>query len=340
MKKRNIFCILICLTALILCFRPLPLNAQSGSSTCQVTATAGEKESSPPGDMGDGKEESSEPGTTTEPEARPTEKPGEPGTGEAETEPSKEPGKQEEEGTDPEGEVTTQKPGETGQTPEPEVGKTPGAEEEQEPDGDSGQESQKSEDPPAPGEETTSLDKGGDMPGEESGPVGTGEPVPEGHDEYSSIICWLLVGMLLLCIFAALLAGGILGWLWMLFCFMLFKRSRIRFHGILTDKKSFFVRIKNAEESSGLVQGMIDSAGSFAEFKKEVLQETAFTSIPRQSRMRISCTGRNGRKRDGEMEASERRLFRILERLEGTGEVEVRITCRGTGIDILLVFRV
>ena len=126
----------------------------------------------------------------------------------------------------------------------------------------------------------------------------------------------------------------------MLLRFLLFGRSRIRFHGILTDEKSFFIRVKNAQEGSGLVQDMIDSSGSFVEFKKEVLKETAVTFISGQSRMRISYTGRNGRKRVREMVAGERRLFRLLEKLEGAGKVEVRITCRGTGIDIPLVFRV
>ena len=154
------------------------------------------------------------------------------------------------------------------------------------------------------------------------------------------MIQWTLLTVLALCILAALSAAGAFRWLWMLLYFLLFKRKRVLFHGILTEEKSFFIRVRNAEESSGLVQDIIDSAGSFIKFKREVLQETAVTFIPRQSRMRISCHGYNGRKRIRETAAGEQRLFRILGKLEGTGEVEVRITCRGTGIDIPLVFRV
>lgn len=301
MKKGIIFHILICFVVLIVCARPLPLNAQSGSSTCQVTATAGETETPPPGDTGDGEEEPKEPGTTAEPETSPTEEPG--------ADPTEEPG--------------TGRPDESGE---------PGAED-AEPEGT-----------PIPGEETVQPDTGGDTPGEEPEPAQTGEPVPgeqpEEHDEYGGFIHWLLFWLLLLSILAVLLAGGAFRWLWMLLRFLFFRRSRIRFHGALTDEKSFFIRVRNAEEGSGLVQDMIDSAGSFAEFRKEVLKETAVTFIPRQSRIHISCTGRNGRKRAREMAAGERRMFRVLEKLEGTGEVEVRITCRGTGIDIPLVFRV
>lgn len=360
LKKRNVFRMLIYLAALILCVRPLPLNAQSGSSTCQVTATAGEKETPPPGDTGDENNDPTEPGTTAEPEARPTEKPEGSGDGEPETRPTEKPGgpgdgetetEAPKESGEPEKETATPEEkepelGEAGSTPKPGGGKTPGTEGEKESTGDSGKESQEPQETPMPREEPGDPGTGGDgdTPGEEEEAVQTGEPVPGelpgGHDGYGSLLNWLLIGMLILCLIAALLAGGAFRWLWMLFCFFIFRRSHIRFHGILTEKNCFFIRVKNAEESTGLVQGMIDRAGSFAEFKEEVLKETAFTCIPGQSRMRISCTGWNGRKRDGEMAASERRLFRILEKLEGTGEVEVRIACRGAGIDIPLVFRV
>ncbi len=328
MKKGIIFHILICFVVLIICARPLPLNAQSGSSTCQVTATAGETETPPPGDAGDGEEDPNEPGTTEEPGAGPTEEPGAEPTGRPGAGQPEEPGELEPGETAPEEEEKEPEPGETGTTPKPEG--TPGTEGETEPTGESGKEPPGPEGTPIPGKEAARPDAGGDMPGEQ----------PEGSDGYGGFIYWLLFWLLLLSIFVALLAGGALRWLWMLLRFLLFRRSRIRFHGILTDEKSVFIRVKNAQEGSGLVQDMIDSAGSFAEFREEVQKETAVTCIPGQSRMRISCTGRNGRKRAREMAAGERRMFRVLEKLEGTGEVEVRITCRGTGIDIPLVFRV
>lgn len=339
MKKGIIFHILICFVVLIVCARPLPLNAQSGSSTCQVTATAGETETPPPGDTGDGEEEPKEPGTTAEPETSPTEEPGanpteEPGTGRPDE--SGEPGAED---AEPEEEEKEPESGKTGPTLKPEDGETPGTEE-----GNPEKETPEPEGTSIPGEETVQPDTGGDTPGEEPEPAQTGEPVPgeqpEEHDEYGGFIHWLLFWLLLLSILAVLLAGGAFRWLWMLLRFLFFRRSRIRFHGALTDEKSFFIRVRNAEEGSGLVQDMIDSAGSFAEFRKEVLKETAVTFIPRQSRIHIYCTGRNGRKRAREMADGERRMFRVLEKLEGTGEVEVRITCRGTGIDIPLVFRV
>lgn len=329
MKRRGILQILICFAALVFCVRPLVLNAQSGSSTCRVTATAGETEPPPSGDEGEGKEEPEKP----EPTKGPDEETGEPETGSTE--------EQGEGETAPEQDGT--EPGETKSPSKPEGGNPPGTGEGEKPDGDSEQQTSKPESNYQPGEETGSSDGRGESQ-EEMEPVQTGEPapgeMPGDHDGCRRLNRWLLIGLLILGILAALLAGGALRWLWLLLRFLIFRRSRIRFHGILTDEKSFFIRVRNADEGSGLVQDMIDSAGSFAEFRKEVLKETAVTFIPRQSRIRISCTGRNGRKRAREMAADERRLFRVLEKLEGTGEVEVRITCRGTGIDIPLVFRV
>lgn len=329
MKKTDILRILLCFAVLAVCVRPLSLKAQSGSSNCRVTATAGETATPPPADTGEG-EGPAEPGTTGEPETEPPKETGEPEeTGQDEkTAP--------EEGGEPE-------PGETGAAPKPEGGKEPEAGEKQEPAGDPEKEPQEPESTPVPGEETGHPDTGGDALGEEE-PAGTGVPVPgepQGErDGCRSVIRWTLFTVPALCILAALSAAGAFRWLWMLLYFLLFKRKRVLFHGILTEEKSFFIRVRNAEESSGLVQDMIDNAGSFIKFKREVLQETAVTCIPRQSRMRISCYGYNGRKRIRETEAGEQRLFRILGKLEGTGEVEVRITCRGTGIDIPLVFRV
>ncbi len=306
MKKREIFWILVCFAVFAACIRPLSLKAQSGSSTCQVTATTGETATPPPADTGEGREEPSEPGTTGEPETGPSKEteepkagsgkePGEPGQGEAAT--------PEEEHREPEPESTT-----------------------------------------LSGEETGHLDTGGDsdLPGEEKEPAGKGEPVSgetQGeHDGCRRMIRWLWFTVLALCILVILSVIGAFQWLWMLLRFLLFKRKRIRFHGILTAEKNFFIRVRNVEESAGLVQDMIDNAGSFIMFKREVLKETAVTCIPGQSRMRISGSGPNGRKRVRETAASEQRLFRILGKMEGTGEVEVRITCRGTGIDIPLVF--
>lgn len=162
------------------------------------------------------------------------------------------------------------------------------------------------------------------------------EELPEENDGYGGLIRWLLWGVIIICISAALSAGGAFRWL----LFLLSGRRGIRFHGILTGKRNFFIRVKNKERNSRLVQDMINNAGSLAELKKELIKETAATCIPGQSRMRISWTGRNGRKRVREVQAGERSMFQILEKLEGAGEVEVRITCRGTGIDIPLAFRV
>lgn len=336
MKRRGILQILICFAALVFCVRPPVLNAQSGSSTCRVTATAGETEPPPSGDEGEGKEE-------PEPTKGPDEETGEPEigstkeTGETETGSSEEQGEGE---TAPEQDGT--EPGETESPSKPEGGEPPRTGEGEKPGGDSEQQTPKPESTFQPGEETGSSDGRGESQ-EEMEQVQTGEPapgeMPGDRDGCRRLNRWLLIGLLILGILAVLLAGGALRWLWLLFRFLILKK-RILFHGILTEEKSPFIRVRNREESSCLVQDMIDSAGSFAEFRKEVLKETAVTFIPRQSRMRISCTGRNGRKRAREMAAGERRMFRVLEKLEGTGEVEVRITCQGTGIDIPLVFRV
>lgn len=339
MKRRGILQILICFAALVFCVRPLPLYAQSGSSTCRVTATAGETEPPPSGDEGEGKEDPEKPEPTKGPDEE---------TGEPETEPTKdtgepETGSSEEQGEgEPAPEQDGAEPGETESPSKPEGGELPGTGEDQKTDGDSEQETPKPESTFQPGEETGSSDGRGESQ-EEMEPVQTGEPapgeMPGDHDGCWRLNRWLLIGLLILGILAALLAGGALRWLWLLFRFLILKK-RILFHGILTEEKSPFIRVRNREESSCLVQDKIDCAGNFAEFCREVRKETAVTCLPGQSRMRISFAGQNGRKWARETQAGEQRLFRILKKLEGTGKVEVRITCRGTGIDILLVFRV
>lgn len=340
MKKRGILQILIYFAALAFCVRPLAINAQSGSSTCQVTATAGETEPPPSGDEGEGKEDPEEPEPTKGPENRPAEE-----TGKPETEPTKESGEPDSGSSEEPGEEAAQEkgptePGETESPSKPEGGEAPGAGEGGKPEGDSEKEAPEPENTPQPGEETNPSD--GDSQ-EETEPVQTGEPapgkLPGDHDGCRSMNRWLLFGLLILGIFIALLAGGAFRWLWVLFCF-LFLKKRIPFHGILTEERSPFIRVRNREEGSGLVQDLIDSAGSFAEFHREIRKETAVTYLPGQSRMRISFTGQNNKKWSRETQAGEQRLFRILKKLEGAGKVEVRITCRGTGIDIPLVFRV
>ncbi len=325
MKRRGVLQILICFVALVSCVRPLALNAQSGSSTCQVTATAGETE---PPSSGDGKDEPEKPEPTKEPGSMPAEE-----TKEPEPEPADEPGEGE-----PESEKDGAEQGETETPSKPEEGESTGTGEGTESSArEPKEESPEPEGTPRPGEETKPSD--GDSQ-EESKPAQTVEPVPGDHDGCRSVNRWLLFGLLILGILAALLAGGAFWWLWVLFCFLLWKRKHIVFHGILTEERSLFIRVRNREERSALVQDMIDRAGSFAEFHREIRQETAVTCLPSQSRMRISFTGQNGRKLARETAAGEKRLFRILKKLEGTGKVEVRITCRGTGIDIPLVFRV
>lgn len=174
---------------------------------------------------------------------------------------------------------------------------------------------------------------------EPSHTAGPGQTEPSGQPGKHGGLLWQLVAALLaLCVLAILAAAGVFRhfWTWLLFVFS--RKSRRQFHGILTGKKNFFIHIRDARDSSRLVQEIIDGAGSLAECRKEIMKETSVTEIPRQSRMRISYHGRDGMVHCREMAADEQGMFLFLEKLHGAGNVEVRLTCRGTGIDISLHF--
>lgn len=319
--KRYLFNTLLCLVLSSVCARPLPACAQSGSSTCRVTATAGE---TPPPDSGGG--------GTGEPE-----KP-DPGEGGPET---PDPG-------DGSGEAVPSEPADVPEadTPSPEAGK----EGSPDPAGGSNTPETGQETPPAEsmgpaGEGGTAAGDGGNQTQEpETEPARTAEPEPaedpmepEGHRGWRwKPLAALLI--LILCILAALASAGVFRCLWTGLLFVFFQKSRRQFHGILTREKNFFIHVRDARDGSRLAQEVIDGTGSLAEYRAEIRKEKAATEIPRQCRMRISYTGRDGRKRCRETGAEEQRMFRILAGLGGTGDVEVRITCRGTGIDIPLYF--
>ncbi len=354
--KKFLFSTLVCLMLFSVCARPLPACARSGSSTCQVTATAGE--TPPPSEPGDGGTgESEEPAPEGEPEEPDPGKgqPEEPDSGKGSSEKPDDPGDGNE--TQPgEGDGEAE-PGAPGITPEPgdmasepddpealpEQGETPEAGDGQEPTPVESTEPS-GEDGPAAGDVTDPSQKP-DMElsqiAEPAEPDMQQQPEtePSGEPGKHGGLLWQLVAALLtLCVLAVLAAAGVFRslWIWLLFLFS--RKSRRQFHGILTGKKNFFIHIRDAKDSSRLVQEIIDGAGSLTESRKEIMKETAVTEIPCQSRMRISYHGRDGMGRCREMAADEQGMFRFLEKLHGTGDVEVRITCRGTGIDISLHF--
>lgn len=315
--KKYLFSTLVCLMLFSVCARPLPASAKSGSSTCQVTVTAGG--TYPPSESGD----TGEP----DPGKEPSEKPDDPGDGNG-TQPGEGDGEAE--------------PGAPGTTPEPDgpgalpgKGGIPG-------DGD-GQETTPAESTESPGEGGIAV--GDDMdpsqkpdtePSQTAGP-GQTEPSRE-PGKHGGLLWQLVAALLMLCILAVLAAAGVFRSLWVWLLFLFSRKSRRRFHGILTGKKNFFIHTRDARGSSRLVQEIIDGAGSLAGCREEIMKETAVTEVPRRSRMRISYHGRDGMEHCREMAADEQGMFRFLEKLYGTGDVEVRITCRGTGIGISLHF--
>lgn len=355
--KKYIFSTLVCLMMFSVCARPLPACAKSGSSTCQVTATA--EETSPPsepGDGGTGEPEKPDPGGgSEEPDSgkEPSEKPDGPGEGDG-TQPGDGDGE-----TEPAAPGTTQEPGDTASDPygsDPMTGQggTPGEGDRQEtipaestePTGDGGIAAGDDTDPSqkpdtelsqtAEPEETDTQQQQEKEPSHTAGP---GQTEPSGQPGKHGGLLWQLVAALLaLCVLVILEAAGVFRhfWTWLLFVFS--RKSRRQFHGILTGKKNFFIHIRDARDSSRLVQEIIDGAGSLAECRKEIMKETSVTEIPRQSRMRISYHGRDGMVHCREMAADEQGMFLFLEKLHGAGNVEVRLTCRGTGIDISLHF--
>ncbi len=337
--KKYLFGTLICLMLSCACAWPLPACAQSGSSTCQVTATAGE--TAPPSEPGDGGEpEKPDPGDGQEEPDPGSEPTGEPDSG---SEPTKEP----DSGNEPTGEPKPgdgggSEPGAPGTTPAP-GDKEPGA------GGKPGTGDGQGKNPPETGQGTTPAEsaepsgEGMDPAQQPEEPSRTGEPQQEGPDgktEGHGRLPWWLAAILALCALAVLAASGVFRSCWAWLMFVSFRKSRRRFHGILTEEKNSFIRVRNADGSSRLIQEIIDSTGSLAEYRAELKKEAAVTEIPRQSRMRVSFTGRDGVRRCRETAADEQGMLRILEKLNGAGGVEVRIICRGAGIDIPLLFHV
>lgn len=350
--KKYLYGTLVCLMLFSACARPLPACARAGSSTCQVTATAGEAQTpSEPGDgeqdkpdTGDGEQEKPEPGDRPEEPNPGNGQPEEPGPGDESGEPS--PG---------EGEPETSNPGK-GQPEEPDSGKgqpalpddtgtgdgtqpgedgapeagqepgddAPGQGGKQEPAGgqagstpEAGQGTQPAESTgPAREGGTAARDDDTPQPQPETEPFQTGEPgqaEPSGEPgENSQWPLKLLAVLTALCILAVLVATGVLRYIWTWLLFAFFKRSRRRFHGILTKEKNFFIRVRAAGSSSRLVQEIIDSAGSLAEYEAGIRKGPAVTEIPCQCRMRFSYTDKGGRKRCRETAAEEERMFRIL----------------------------
>lgn len=365
--KKYLFSILVCLMLFSVCARPFPVCAKSGSSTCQVTATAGETPPpSEPGDGGTGESEEPDPeggpeepdsgkGQPEEPDSgkESSEKPDDPGDGN-ETQPGEGDGEAE-----PGVPETTLEPGDMASEPDahgslPGRGGTPGDGDGHEPTsvesteppgegsiaaGDDMDPSQKPEKEPSQTAGSGEADTQQQPEKEPSQTAGPGQTEPSGEPGKHGGLLWqLMTALLMLCILAVLAAAGVFRSLWIWLLFLFFRKSRRQFHGILTGKKNFFIHIRDAKDSSRLVQEIIDGAGSLAESRKEIMKETAVTEIPCQSRMRISYHGRDGMGRCREMAADEQGMFRFLEKLHGTGDVEVSITCRGTGIDISLHF--
>lgn len=355
--KKCLFGTLVCLMLFSVCTRPLPACAKSGSSTCQVTATAGETSSpSEPGDGDTGESEEPDPGGGPEepaPGKEPSEKPDnpkdedgtQPGEGDGEAEPgapkaTSEPGDM---ATEPDDNGAL--PGQGG-TPGDVGGQETTPAESTEPSGEGGTAAEDDADPSQKPDTELSQTAEPSEPDTQQQPekepsqtAGTGQTEPSGEPgKHGSLLWQLVAALLMLCVLAVLAAAGVFRSLWIWLFFLFSRKSRRQFHGILTGKKNYFIHIRDAKDGSRLVQEIIDGAGSLAGCKKEIMKEMAVTEIPFQSRMRISYHGRDGMGHCREMAADEQGMFRFLEKLYGTGDVEIRITCRGTGIDISLHF--
>lgn len=327
--KRFGLCALVCLAVLAFCVRPFPVFAQSGNSTCTVTADArepeptqepGAEERPEPGEPDDKPGDEADPGTTEAPGE------GEPDAGK-DTETTKDPG--EGEGTPESGKkpVPTKRPAESNPAKEPGkggAGSMPGTGE----DSDSGEEPGRSDTSPEAEKTSTATPE----PEKDSGEDGN-----RNHPDLLSFIIAVLLGIVVLLI-GAMAVGALFPYLWMFLLFYFCRRSRKRFHGILTDEDNRFIRLENVTVGARAVQDIIDETGSLRECVAEILKEETITCIPKQSRMVFVYSDRQGGTVSREEDADEAEMFRILEELEGTGQVKVWIRCRRAGIDIPLEF--
>lgn len=132
------------------------------------------------------------------------------------------------------------------------------------------------------------------------------------------------------------LTGGI-DYLWTAFLWLLFKKRRIRFHGVLTDEKNPFIKISaHDNDTCDLCSDYLEKSGNLTEYIEYVKGCGAVTTLPYKTQMSLSYL-------DGsevvtrEYDADEEKLFELLDEMDAMN-VDVHIFNNRAQFDIPLTF--
>ena len=130
---------------------------------------------------------------------------------------------------------------------------------------------------------------------------------------------------------------GAFNYIYMLLLCLLFKRRKIKFHGILTDDENKFIEFRGKTENDKLVQQIIDENPEFSTMISSIIGTEQWTVLPPNTKMDVSYFD------DGEVvthtyDANEDELFKDLEKLIGK-DVTVNIYCTKANIEIELKYK-
>ena len=160
------------------------------------------------------------------------------------------------------------------------------------------------------------------------------------EDLVPRIVKGLIGSVIVVGVVAGAVVSGAANYLWMLIVWFLFRRKRIRFHGVLTEEPNRMVRVVvNDRACEELCQDIIDRSETLAEYIEAVEGCGCVTELPAGSRMRIRYSVEGCVDEDAELAADEEKMFEVLEKLEGAGNVLVEIYHAAAGIEIELRFK-
>lgn len=146
---------------------------------------------------------------------------------------------------------------------------------------------------------------------------------------------------------ASLVAGGILlgvagatgglNYLWMMLFCWLFRKKRIKFHGVLSDEKLRFVSVDTRGDRAETVQEIANESESAADMIESILGSGNITYVPANTKMTVTYEDGNGELVVRTIAADENEMLRTVEQLDGS-PVDVSIYNSKCGWEINLHF--
>ncbi len=138
-----------------------------------------------------------------------------------------------------------------------------------------------------------------------------------------------------------LAATGALNYLWMMILMFFTKGKKRKWHGVLTTEKNSFIELRVPEGTSGkTVQDYIDEIKVPASVMDLLMDTKEYTLLPVNTRMSISYTDPVHGFVETDLKADESELYKMLETLKGSGEIDIRIYNKPAKINIDLTYKI